>query len=69
MSDVRPVHADEIHVAWDTLARAFDDDPMFRWLLPDDRERHAWLTVFMSFGLHNSMAAGTAVCADGERSA
>jgi ribosomal protein S18 acetylase RimI-like enzyme len=61
---VRPVHPDEIQVAWDTLARSFDDDPMFRWLAPDARERYAWLTVFMSFGLHTSMAAGTALCVD-----
>ncbi len=65
---VRAVHADDLHVAWDTLAKSFDDDPMFRWLLPEARERYEWLTVFMSFGLHNSMAAGTALCVPGEES-
>ncbi len=64
---VRPVDREALPVAWDTLARSLHDDPMFRWLLPDERDRAAWLPVFMAFGLHGSLPAGGALCpAQGE---
>lgn len=36
----------ERDVAARTLAASFDDDPLFRWMLPDGRDRRAWIEWF-----------------------
>ena len=36
---VRHAHRDDIEPVTDTLARAFDDDPVMGWLFPDDETR------------------------------
>ena len=40
----REEHGDAV----ETLALAFDDDPMFRFLLPGEEERHAWIRILMA---------------------
>jgi len=41
-----------------TLAAAFEDDPLFAWLVPDRRRRAAWLRGFMRASLR--LVAGRA---------
>ena len=38
-STVRHAVADDVEPVTDTLARAFDDDPVMAWLFPDDERR------------------------------
>src|SRR5437763_15148096 len=40
-SDIRKMTADEVEPAARTLARAFFDDPHFRWIVRDDSKRLA----------------------------
>lgn len=56
----RPLRTDERETAADTLAAAFDDDPWFRWALPDDRARRAWVRWFHAVSLDRSLREGTA---------
>jgi GNAT superfamily N-acetyltransferase len=43
---IRPLRRDELVGASRTLTAAFDDDPLFRFLLPGDARRAAWLQAF-----------------------
>lgn len=45
---MRPLLPEEHGDAVETLALAFDDDPMFRFLLPGDEERHTWIRIVMA---------------------
>ncbi len=52
------------------LARSFDDDPLFRFLLPDDRLRARWLVWFHRTALGEAAIAGqTRVASDPSRGA
>ncbi len=51
------------------LARSFDDDPMFRYLLPDDRQRAAWLAFLFGNSVELTLADGGAWTSDAELSA
>lgn len=42
-AQIRKAHADEVPLVARTLARAFFDDPVFRWAYPDDDRRRAVL--------------------------
>jgi ribosomal protein S18 acetylase RimI-like enzyme len=44
----RPFGDGEVTAASDALARAFQDDPVFSWLFPDDAERRARLPRFFA---------------------
>ena len=57
---LRPLRADERDLAVDTLARSFDDDPLFRWMLPDDRDRAAWVRWFHGVSVDRALSLGTA---------
>jgi len=57
---VRPIAAAEAEVAAVLLARAFDADPMFRFLLPDGRNRAVWLRVLMGLSVAQALARGGA---------
>lgn len=57
---LRPLRADERDLAVDTLARSFDDDPLFRWMLPDDRDRAAWVRWFHRVSVDQALRLGTA---------
>ncbi len=48
---MRLIAADERRAAAAMLARSFDGDPMFRYLLPTERERAAWLPYLMGNAL------------------
>lgn len=49
-----------------TLAAAFEDDPVFGWLLPSDDDRHARLLRFFTLELrHIVFPAGQVFTADG----
>jgi hypothetical protein len=38
---VRPATRGDVRMLADVLAKAFYDDPVFRWMLPDDETRLA----------------------------
>ncbi len=65
-SPTRPLRPDERDLAAETLAAAFDDDPLFRWMLSDDHDRRAWITWFHRVSVDQSLASRTALTlADG----
>jgi len=45
---VRPIRREERAATAAMLARSFDGDPMFRYLLPDERRRASWLPYLFS---------------------
>ncbi|MCU0307253.1 MAG: GNAT family N-acetyltransferase [Thermoleophilia bacterium] len=48
MSDaVRPVRPEDVEVLGHVMAEAFFDDPVTRWLLPDEARRHEALSLGM----------------------
>ncbi|MBX3209094.1 MAG: GNAT family N-acetyltransferase [Labilithrix sp.] len=55
---VRPLRRDEHAAAVKTLAASFDDDPLFRSLLPDDARRAAWLSWFHRCTLNECASVG-----------
>lgn len=61
----RPLRADERDRAVETLAAAFDDDPLFRWLLPDAVTRRAWISWFHRVSFDHCHAAGVNLTVDG----
>lgn len=61
----RPLRADERSVAVETLAASFDDDPWFRWTLPDAEVRRAWIGWFHDVSVRRALAEGTAFTLDG----
>jgi len=56
----RRLRRDERDLALDTLVASFDDDPLFRWMLPDPRDRRAWVRWFHDVSLRASLAHDTA---------
>ncbi len=52
-SDVRTATADELDRVRRALAKAFQDDPVFGWLMPDDASRAARLRRFFGRELHH----------------
>jgi ribosomal protein S18 acetylase RimI-like enzyme len=54
---VRPLRREDIGVAAPVLAAAFDEDPLFRWLLPERARRAAWLRWFHAHALGESVGA------------
>jgi GNAT superfamily N-acetyltransferase len=58
--EVRVATADELPAVARTLARAFDDDPVTRHLIPPGtRRRHERVAAFMALGTKASIADGT----------
>ena len=57
----RALRDDERDVAVDTLARAFDDDPWFRWVLPEAKSRFAWISWFHGVSVDLALRERTAV--------
>jgi ribosomal protein S18 acetylase RimI-like enzyme len=57
---VRELRADEIGAAGDTLALAFDRDPLFRFLLPEEETRAKWLQWLGRRTFGQTLAAGGA---------
>jgi GNAT superfamily N-acetyltransferase len=55
---IHPLDPADASTAWRTLTAAFDEDPMFRFLLPDAERRRAWLPLIMAMALHQSRPAG-----------
>lgn len=60
----RLLRADERGVAVDTLAAAFDDDPWFRWALPDGRARRRWVAWFHGVSVDRALREATAFTLD-----
>lgn len=60
----RPLRADERDAAVDTLARSFDDDPLFRWMLPHAPARHAWIAWFHGLSVDHCLAHGAVFTPD-----
>jgi ribosomal protein S18 acetylase RimI-like enzyme len=54
---MRTLAPEEIPTAARLLARAFDADPLFRWLYPTDAKRAGWVEWFMSATLRQAMHA------------
>ena len=46
--EVIPLQRSQVHRAGDILARAFQDDPLYAYILPDDQERHAHLPALFT---------------------
>jgi ribosomal protein S18 acetylase RimI-like enzyme len=61
---VRPLRAAERDAAVDALARSFDDDPLFRWLLPSAPSRFAWITWLHGLSVDHSLAHGAVFTPD-----
>jgi ribosomal protein S18 acetylase RimI-like enzyme len=64
---IRPLRADELPVAQHVLARAFHDDPMMRYVIPDDHVRPRALQTLMGFFVRPSLSGGR-ILATTERS-
>jgi GNAT superfamily N-acetyltransferase len=60
VQNVRLLRPDESTTATETLAASFDDDPWFRWMLPDDRDRRTWLLWFHRVSVANALKEQTA---------
>jgi GNAT superfamily N-acetyltransferase len=43
-----------------TLAASFDDDPLFRWMLPEATSRRAWIAWFHGVSVDGALGTGTA---------
>jgi ribosomal protein S18 acetylase RimI-like enzyme len=57
--DVRPSQKADVKVLSRTLGRAFYDDPIMRWLLPDDAQRAKSLPrMFATMTRHHFLAGG-----------
>ncbi len=56
----RPLRDDERDEAVATLAASFDDDPLFRWMLPEARARAAWIAWFHRVSVDRCRALGGA---------
>lgn len=63
--NVRPLHSAEVVAAADTLALAFDDDPLFRWFFPAAKDRAKWLRWFHRRALGEAVAVNGAFVLDG----
>jgi ribosomal protein S18 acetylase RimI-like enzyme len=55
-SPLRPLRREELPIATETLTLAFDDDPLFQFLLPDPKPRRAWISWFMRSTLNECIA-------------
>ncbi|MDQ2637048.1 MAG: GNAT family N-acetyltransferase, partial [Actinomycetota bacterium] len=57
--DVRPPHKADIRPLALTLGRAFHDDPVMKWMLPDDVRRTKGLArMFATMTRHHFLAGG-----------
>jgi GNAT superfamily N-acetyltransferase len=61
----RPLRAEERALAVDMLATSFDDDPWFRWVLPEASSRRAWIAWFHDVSLRRALLEATALTLDG----
>ncbi|ART69234.1 GNAT family N-acetyltransferase [Mycobacterium dioxanotrophicus] len=57
--DVRPVHKPDVRQLAAVLARAFYDDPVMKWMLPEDaRRRRGLVPMFATMTRHHFLAGG-----------
>lgn len=61
---MRPLRPEEVPAAAEALARSFDGDPMYRFLLPE-RRRLDWLRFLMRGALEVAMPDGHVFTVDG----
>jgi ribosomal protein S18 acetylase RimI-like enzyme len=59
---IRPLSPGDVPAAAAMLARAFEEDPLFRWLLPAPARREAWLRWFHTRATRESLSVGGAFC-------
>jgi len=64
MVTIRLATTDDYRRAATTYARAFADDPVIRWLVPDDDEYAAIEQPFFGFLVRRWVAGGTLWCTD-----
>jgi len=67
MHDVRLIEPSERSAAAATLARAFDDDPIWRWLVSDDRQWRRRSPAWFRADLGNRMKLGHVYTVEGAR--
>ena len=67
MSATRPIETKEVPEAVGILARAFEADDMFRFVLPDASTRVAWLRFVMGALVALNQPHGLMLTNDGER--
>lgn len=65
--EVRPAHKPDVTPLAHTLGRAFYDDPVSVWMLPDDTSRMAQLAAYFgtSTRVHHLSGGGVEVACDG----
>lgn len=57
--DVRPGRRSDVRELADVLGRAFHDDPVMKWILPDDADRGRGLTrMFATMTRHHFLRGG-----------
>ncbi len=65
-AQARPIASAEVSTVSDALAAAFEDDPVFSWLLPDRARRRSRLVRFFKLELrHIVLPVGRALTTDG----
>lgn len=62
---IRPLRAEEIAPAASMLSLTFMDDPLFRFMMPGEGSRRAWLRWFHHRALLECHRAGGAITVDG----
>ena len=58
MATYQPLEGYQLPHAVNTLSAAFQNDPLYRFIIPDDGERSAFLQVFFAFRLRYGMNFG-----------
>jgi ribosomal protein S18 acetylase RimI-like enzyme len=60
LTTVRPFARADLSATVATLARAFDEDPVMRWIFPDERMRRRRLPSFFASSLRGTLRPGGA---------
>lgn len=65
MQDVRKASATDAPALAAALGRAFDDDPVFRWMFPTERARRRWARRFFAIRLRQLLPQEAVYAVDG----
>ena len=60
MVEIRPFQKSDAEQVVTTMAAAFANDALYRYFVPEDAERRAFLKAFMAFRLRYGIACGGA---------
>ncbi len=65
MAEIRPFQKQDTDRVVNTMAAAFANDALYRYFVPEDAERRAFLKAFMAFRLRYGLKYGTVLVANG----